>query len=192
MASAAQHGDQFKRYDAWAKTQTPPAMCYLIALDGQSLGAPSGWVAEPSLPRLVRCWQDSSNPHVAWLASAAADIFEGWKTTRSGAGPAGNDLDAEAVPARIPAPEPDRTPRPPRLVHPSGRHTPRPAAGAHQEYARKAPGWPGAPAPPAVMMPESGGDVVNRPCLRRYAAAACSRRSCWSSLAPATSAPVSS
>ena len=67
-------------------------MCYLIALDGQSLGAPSGWVAEPSLPRLVRCWQDSSNPHVAWLASAAADIFEGWKphglTESSGPPPA--------------------------------------------------------------------------------------------------------
>jgi hypothetical protein len=47
-------------------------------LEGESLGAPSGWVVEPSLPRLVRCWQDSSNPHVAWLASAGADIFEGW------------------------------------------------------------------------------------------------------------------
>lgn len=83
-ASAAQHGDQFERYDAWAKAQTPPARCYLIALDGESLGAPSGWVAQPSLPRLVRCWQDSSNPHVAWLASAAADIFEGWTAQADG------------------------------------------------------------------------------------------------------------
>lgn len=83
-ASAAQHGNQFKRYDAWAKDRTPPARCYLIALDGESLGAPSGWVTEPSLPRLVRSWQDSSNPHVAWLASAAADIFEGWTTQADG------------------------------------------------------------------------------------------------------------
>jgi PD-(D/E)XK nuclease superfamily len=83
-ASAAQHGNQFKRYDAWAKDRTPPARCYLIALDGESLGAPSGWVTEPSLPRLVRSWQDSSNPHVAWLASAAADIFEGWITQADG------------------------------------------------------------------------------------------------------------
>ena len=77
-ASAAQHGDQFERYDAWARARTPPARCYLIALDGESLGAPGGWVTEPSLPRLVRSWQHSSNPHVAWLASAAAGIFEGW------------------------------------------------------------------------------------------------------------------
>ena len=38
-ASAAQHGDQFERYDAWARTRTPPARCYLIALDGESLDA---------------------------------------------------------------------------------------------------------------------------------------------------------
>jgi hypothetical protein len=83
-ASAAQHGDQFERYDAWARARTPPARCYLIALDGESLGAPGGWVTEPSLPRLVRSWQHSSNPHAAWLASAAADIFEGWTTQADG------------------------------------------------------------------------------------------------------------
>lgn len=83
-ASAAQHGDQFKRYDAWARARTPPARCYLIALDGESLGAPGGWVTEPSLPRLVRSWQHSSNPHAAWLASAAAGIFEGWTTQADG------------------------------------------------------------------------------------------------------------
>jgi hypothetical protein len=68
-----------------------------------------------------------------------------------------------AVPARIPIPEPDRTPRPPRLAHPRRRHTPPPAATAYQEYAPETPGWPGAPAPPAVMIAESGGKVVNRP-----------------------------
>ena len=83
-ASAAQHGDQFERYDAWARARTPPARCYLIALDGESLGAPGGWVTEPSLPRLVRSWQHSSNPHAAWLASAAAGIFEGWTTQADG------------------------------------------------------------------------------------------------------------
>lgn len=83
-ASAAQHGNQFERYDAWAKAQTPPARCYLVALDGESLGAPDGWVTEPSLARLVRSWQDSSNPHAAWLASAAAGIFEGWTTQADG------------------------------------------------------------------------------------------------------------
>lgn len=41
-------------------------------------------------------------------------------------------------------------------------------------------------------MPEVGEHVVNRPCRRRYAAAACSRRSYSYSLTPpATSAPVS-
>jgi hypothetical protein len=83
-ASAAQHGDQFERYGAWAKARTPPARCYLVALDGESLGAPDGWVTEPSLARLVRSWQDSSNPHAAWLASAAAGIFEGWTRQADG------------------------------------------------------------------------------------------------------------
>ena len=83
-ASAAQHGDQFKRYDAWARARTPPARCYLIALDGESLGASGAWVTEPSLPRLVRSWQHSCNPHAAWLASAAAGIFEGWTTQADG------------------------------------------------------------------------------------------------------------
>jgi hypothetical protein len=83
-ASAAQHGDQFERYDAWARARTPPVRCYLIALDGESLGAPGGWVTEPSLTRLLRSWQDSSNPHAAWLASAAAGIFEGWTTQADG------------------------------------------------------------------------------------------------------------
>src|ERR1039457_4107306 len=83
-ASAAQHGDQFERYDAWARARTPPARCYLIVLDGASLGAPGGWVTEPRLPRLVRCWQRSCNPHAAWLASAAAGIFEGWTSQADG------------------------------------------------------------------------------------------------------------
>jgi hypothetical protein len=83
-ASAAQHGDQFERYDAWARARTPPARCYLIALDGESLGAPGGWVTELSLTHLVRSWQHSSNPHVAWLASAAAGIFEGWAAQADG------------------------------------------------------------------------------------------------------------
>lgn len=38
----------------------------------------------PSLPRLVRSWQHSSNPHAAWLASAAADIFESWTAQADG------------------------------------------------------------------------------------------------------------
>jgi hypothetical protein len=62
--SAAQHGDQFERYDAWARARTPPARCYLIALDGEWLGVPGGWVTELSLQRLVRSWQ-----HSTWLCA---------------------------------------------------------------------------------------------------------------------------
>lgn len=96
-ASAAQHGDRFERYDAWAKARTPPARCYLVALDGESLGAPDGWATEPSLAQLMRFWQDSSNPHAAWLASASAGVFEGWTTQADGklgsaAGPIVGDL----------------------------------------------------------------------------------------------------
>lgn len=101
-ASAAQHSDQFERYATWAKSRTPPVRCYLIALDGESLDAPGGWAVEPSLPQLVRCWQDSSNLHVAWLASAAADIFEGWITQADGklgcaSGPIVGDLVARRI-----------------------------------------------------------------------------------------------
>ena len=101
-ASAAQHGDQFKRYAAWAKVQTPPVRCYLIALDGESLGAPSGWEVKPSLPQLVRRWQDSSSPHAAWLAPAAADVFESWTTRADGklgyaTGPIVGDLVARRI-----------------------------------------------------------------------------------------------
>ena len=74
-ASAAQHGDQFERYDAWARTRTPPARCYLIALDGDRLTPRRlGGGAESYAPGAVLA--DSSDPHVAWLASAPADIFE--------------------------------------------------------------------------------------------------------------------
>jgi hypothetical protein len=83
-ASAAQHGHQFERYDASARARTPPARCYLIALDGESLASPGGWASEPSLAHLVRSWQGIGNPHAAWLASAVAGIFEGWTTQADG------------------------------------------------------------------------------------------------------------
>ena len=84
------------------KARTPPVRCYLIALDGESLDAPSDWAVEPSLPQLVRSWQDSSNSHVAWLASAAADILEGWIAQADGklgyaSGPIVGDLIARRI-----------------------------------------------------------------------------------------------
>jgi hypothetical protein len=82
--SAAQHGNQFERYDGWAKDQTPPPACYLIALDGEALSPPPDWAVELTLPRLFRCWQDSDNPHASWLASAAAAVLEGWVTQADG------------------------------------------------------------------------------------------------------------
>jgi hypothetical protein len=101
-ASAAQHGDQFDRYDAWAKEQNPPVRCYLIALDGEAIGAPDGWTAEPGLSRLVRCWEDSSNLHAAWLASATAEVFDRWTAQADGklasaAGPIVGDLIARRI-----------------------------------------------------------------------------------------------
>lgn len=100
-SSAAQHGNQFKRYDAWAVKQSPQVRCYLIALDGESLGAPDNWTTE-SLPRLVRRWEGSSNPNVAWLASAAADVFDRWTAQADGrlasaAGPIVGDLVARRI-----------------------------------------------------------------------------------------------
>jgi len=53
---ATQHGDQFARYDSWAKAQTPPARCYLIGLDGGPLDAPGDWTVAFTLPVLLRRW----------------------------------------------------------------------------------------------------------------------------------------
>jgi hypothetical protein len=81
--SAAQHGNQFERYDNWARVQATEPKCYLVALDGEALSPPLGWAVEP-LPRLFRCWRDSRNPHAAWLGSAAAAVLEGWVTQADG------------------------------------------------------------------------------------------------------------
>lgn len=83
-ASAAEHGNQFSRYDTWARDQTPPARCFLIALDGDALDAPEGWVVEPTLPGLLRSWRGSPDRHAAWLASAAAGVLESWGTQADG------------------------------------------------------------------------------------------------------------
>jgi hypothetical protein len=81
--SAAEHGNQFERYDNWARDQVAQPKCYLVALDGEAMSPPPGWAVEP-LPRLFRCWRDSRNPHAAWLGSAAAAVLEGWITQADG------------------------------------------------------------------------------------------------------------
>lgn len=105
--SAAQHGNQFERYEKWANEQTPPPKCYLVALDGEALSPPPGWAVE-ALPRLLRCWQSSRNPHAAWLASAAATVLEDWVTQADGnlgkaAGPIVGDLIARRIAADLAA-----------------------------------------------------------------------------------------
>lgn len=49
-ASAAQHGDQFGRYDRWAKAQPQPPACYLIALDTEALNLPKTGSPRPPCP----------------------------------------------------------------------------------------------------------------------------------------------
>ena len=99
---AAQHGDQFARYDSWAKAQTPPARCYLIGLDEGPLGAPSDWALSFTLPVLLRRWQASKNPHAAWLATSAAAVLEGWVTQVDGKiGRATSPIVADFVTRRI-------------------------------------------------------------------------------------------
>jgi hypothetical protein len=100
--SAAQHGDQFDRYDRWAKAQARPPTCYLIALDGEALSPPEGWRVQPMLPQLLRCWTDSRDPHAAWLSAAAASVLDGWATQADGklgnaSGPIVGDLVARKI-----------------------------------------------------------------------------------------------
>lgn len=112
-ASAAQHGDQFDRYDNWAKAQPQPPACYLIALDGEALNPPEDWKAAPTCPQLLGCWRGSRDPHTAWLA-AAAGVLEGWVVQADGklgnaAGPIVGDLVARKIAAALLA---DANPRP--------------------------------------------------------------------------------
>lgn len=101
---ATQHGDQFARYGTWAKAQAPPARCYLIGLDERPLDAPADWTVAFTLPVLLRRWQDSKNPHAAWLATAAAAVLEGWVTQVEGKiGRATSPIVADLVTRRIAA-----------------------------------------------------------------------------------------
>jgi hypothetical protein len=83
-AAAGQHGDQFNRYDAWARSQHPKVRCHLIGLAGQPEDVPEGWRTDVDLPGLVRAWQDSSHPHAGWLSSCAADVLENWVAQMDG------------------------------------------------------------------------------------------------------------
>lgn len=103
--SAAEHGNQFERYDGWAKSQTPSPRCYLTALDGDALNAPPGWAAVP-LAHLFRSWQESQDPHAAWLASAAAAVVENWAAQAGGnlgnaTGPVVGDLVARRITGQL-------------------------------------------------------------------------------------------
>jgi hypothetical protein len=77
-AEAAQHGDQYDRYDQWAQAQVPEVKCYLVSLEGRSRDAPDGWTTQLTLPVLLRSWHGSRHPHAGWLACSAADVLEEW------------------------------------------------------------------------------------------------------------------
>ncbi|HVF14999.1 MAG TPA: hypothetical protein VM942_10390 [Acidimicrobiales bacterium] len=77
-AAAGAHGDQFDRYDAWAKAQRPPVTCHLISLEADTRAAPDGWSTMLTLPMLLRAWQGGEHPHAGWLACAAAEVLESW------------------------------------------------------------------------------------------------------------------
>ena len=101
-SAAAQHGDQYERYDLWARAQVPKVRCYLISLDGKPRDAPDGWVTELTLPVLLRSWQGSQHPHAGWLASSAADVLEGWMAQLDGKiGRATNPVVADLVARRV-------------------------------------------------------------------------------------------
>ena len=76
--AATEHGDQFSRYQNWAAGQNPPVACFLVGLDGAGKDVPETWVSKVTLPVLFRSWCNSTDCHVAWLASLAADLFEQW------------------------------------------------------------------------------------------------------------------
>lgn len=78
--AAAEHGDQFASYDAWASRQTGrPVRCFVASLDDEVSGVPVGWGRLP-LPRLVGGWRNSTDPNASWLADRAASVLEQWVT----------------------------------------------------------------------------------------------------------------
>lgn len=111
---ADEHGDQFDRYDSWAKVQAKSPKCYLIALDGEALNAPEGWYVEFALPQLFRCWTRSRDPQAAWLGTAVAGVIEDWIAQANGklgeaAGPIVGDLIARKIATDLPAQVSPRT-----------------------------------------------------------------------------------
>ena len=82
--AATEHGDQFSRYQNWAAGQNPPVACFLVGLDGAGKDVPETWVSKVTLPVLFRSWCNSTDCHVAWLASLAADLFEQWSNEVDG------------------------------------------------------------------------------------------------------------
>ena len=82
--AATEHGDQFNRYQNWAAGQNPPVACFLVGLDGARKDVPETSVSKVTLPVLFRSWCNSTDCHVAWLASPAADLFEQWSNEEDG------------------------------------------------------------------------------------------------------------
>ena len=58
--------------------------CFLVGLDGARKDVPETWVSKVTLPVLFRSWCNSTDCHVAWLASLAADLFEQWSNEVDG------------------------------------------------------------------------------------------------------------
>jgi hypothetical protein len=103
-AAAAQHGDQFDRYDLWARAQAPQVGCHLVSLESKPRDAPEGWATELTLQALLRSWQGSQHPHAGWLASSAAGVLEGWVAQLEGRiGCATNPVVADLVARRVAA-----------------------------------------------------------------------------------------
>ena len=83
-AAATQHGNQYSRYDEWARAQAAPVACHLVTLEAEPEGAPEGWTTETTLPALLRSWQGSSHPQAGWLAASAAHVLEWWISQTDG------------------------------------------------------------------------------------------------------------
>jgi hypothetical protein len=82
--AAGQHGDQYDRYDLWARTRVTEVKCHLVSLEGKLREAPAGWMTELTLPALFRSWQASHHLHASWLASSVADVLEEWLAQLNG------------------------------------------------------------------------------------------------------------
>lgn len=77
------HGDQLKRYVAWAETRTTVPKLYFCAFDKEKAATDGRWT-RIRLRDVYSAWLNSAQPHARWLATQIVDLFDLWDSEADG------------------------------------------------------------------------------------------------------------